>query len=143
MMRKISLLLLTLSQAINAYALPSSIEVNAYTTHYYPIKNAQLAANIYYLDSVEQLEDQLSYQLSSDPQIAENQVRQKMQTMEWKRTEQSLIQSYVGVTEGWKNGITKVPAVLFTNTDTGKSAVIYGETDIARAIHRYQQIISF
>ncbi|OOF59715.1 TIGR03757 family integrating conjugative element protein [Rodentibacter myodis] len=142
-MRKISLLLLMVSQTINAYAQPSSVEVNAYTTHYYPIKNAQLAAHIYYLDDVELLEEQLSHQLSANPQIAENQIRQKMQTIEWKKTEQALAQAYIGVTEGWKNGITKVPAVLFTNTDTGKRAVIYGETDIARAIQRYRQTINF
>lgn len=128
---------------MSAFALPESIEVTAYTTSYYPIRNAQLASHVYRLDDVENLEERLSAQLSANPQIAEQQIRQKMQTADWKNTEQALAQAYIGVTEGWKNGIAKVPAILFTNKDTGQSAVIYGEADVSRAIQRYQQTIMF
>ncbi|OOF55897.1 integrating conjugative element protein [Rodentibacter genomosp. 2] len=120
-------------------SLPTHIEVNAYTTSYYPIKNRQLATHIYHLDQVELLEEQLSHYLSTNPQTAETQIRQKMSSSEWKQTEQALAEAYIGVTEGWKNGITKVPAILFTHPETRQSAVIYGETDIAKALQFYQQ----
>ncbi|WP_238327034.1 TIGR03757 family integrating conjugative element protein [Rodentibacter pneumotropicus] len=139
-MRKNILFLLTLSFTMSTSAsLPAHIEVNAYTTSYYPIKNRQLATHVYHLDQVELLEEQLSHHLSTNPQIAETQIRQKMQSSAWKQTEQALAEAYIGVTEGWKNGITKVPAILFTHPETRQSAVIYGETDIAKALQFYQQ----
>lgn len=138
-MRKISLLFLSSLLSMSTLASSDIVEVNAYTTSYYPIRNSQLAAHVYYLDQVEGIEEQMSHQLSPSPQLAEAQIRQRMQSPEWKNMEQALANAYIGVTEGWKNGIVKVPAILFTNTQTGESAVIYGETDVAKALRLYQQ----
>lgn len=113
-----------------------NINVTVFTGQVYPIQQPQLADRIYYLDGVERLEESFLTNLSTDPKQAEQQVRQVMHTTEWQQFETKLKTAYQGVIAGWKQGIMKIPAVLFESQD--ETAVIYGETNIANAIERYK-----
>ncbi|WP_101776024.1 TIGR03757 family integrating conjugative element protein [Pasteurella oralis] len=118
--------------------LATAYSISVYTTQHYPISNAQLADHIYMLDAVEQLEEKLSVNLSIDPETASIQVKNKMDTEEWKNTEQALVYSYNGVISGWQIGIKKVPAIVFS-LDNSSHYAVYGATDIKHAIQLYQQ----
>lgn len=132
-------LLLLLSSVVEANSqngLGGNITVTVFTGQAYPIQQPQLADHIYHLDSVERLEESFLTNLSADPKQAEQQVRQVMHTAEWKQFETKLKAAYQGVIAGWKQGIMKIPAVLFESQD--ETAVIYGETNVANAIERYK-----
>lgn len=116
--------------------LGQNITVTVFTGQAYPIQQQQLADHVYHLDSVENLEESFLTNLSTNPAQAEQQVRQVMHTAEWKQFETKLKTAYQGVIAGWKQGIMKIPAVLFESQD--ETAVIYGETNIANAIERYK-----
>ena len=128
---------LLLSSPLWASSLPSDIKVTVFTTQNYPIQNPELATQIYLLDEVENLEEEATKFLSEDLNTAEQQAQKWLASTEGKRFEQKLRQSYIGITEGWKLGIMKVPAVLF-QPSSEEPAVIYGETNLSKAIKMYQ-----
>ena len=107
--------------------------ITVYSTQDYPIIHAELASHVYLLDQVEQWENQMSRQLSANPNIAIQQAMQIFQSAAWKPAEERLKQSYQGIISGWQNGIKKVPAILFQYPGA-ENSVIYGETDVDKAI---------
>ena len=134
----LSLLLLSAIASANAANKLSDVKVKVFTSGIYPIQQSHLADEVYYLDSVEKLEESFLANLSPDPIQAEQQVRQVMNTAAWTQFETKLKTAYQGVIEGWKQGVMKIPAVVFEKQDPVFSSVIYGETDIGRAIERYR-----
>lgn len=132
------LLLFSAVSGANSQNPLSDVKVKVFTSSAYPIYQSHLADAIYHLDSVEKLEDSFLPNLSSDPKQAEQQVRQLMHTEEWKQFETKLKTAYQGVIEGWKLGVMKIPAVVFEMPDPTLSSVIYGESDVGRAIERYR-----
>lgn len=133
----ISILSLPVVTIANPAAL-NNVIVKVFTTQFYPIQQAQYANAVYHLDSVENLENSFLTNLPTNPQQAEQQVRQVMQTSEWRQFENRLKTAYQDVIEGWKLGVMKVPAVVFEPLNPADSTVIYGETDVGRAIERYR-----
>ncbi|MFU2099397.1 TIGR03757 family integrating conjugative element protein [Mannheimia haemolytica] len=131
------LLLLSAMASASPANKPSDVTVKVFTSESYPIQQSHLADEIYYLDSVEKLEDSFLANLSTDPVQAEQQVRQVMNTAAWTQFETKLKTAYQGVIEGWKQGVMKIPAVIFEKQNPAFSSVIYGESDIGRAIERY------
>ncbi|MDX3903956.1 TIGR03757 family integrating conjugative element protein [Pasteurella multocida] len=109
-----------------------------YTTKMYPIQNSQLASQIYYLDQVENFEEEISRNLSKSPEIAEQEIRAFFNSADWKAQEQQLKDAYQGVISGWQNGIKKVPAVFFDNPESSAS-VIYGTTDVKKALDEWHK----
>lgn len=107
--------------------------ITVYSTQDYPIIHAELASHVYLLDQVEQWENQMSHQLSANPNIAIQQAMQIFQSAAWKPAEERLKQSYQGIISGWQNGIKKVPAILFQYPGA-ENLVIYGETNVDKAI---------
>ncbi|MNR63010.1 hypothetical protein D3C85_1851780 [compost metagenome] len=51
-----------------------------------------------------------------------------LQSPQWQAHEQELATVYRAVVRAWELGITKVPAVVFDDTD-----VVYGTADVAQA----------
>lgn len=134
-------LLLSLGISIATWAeLPSEVNITVFSTQAYPIKNPQLAQHLYYLDSVEQWEDQLSQTLSTNPTQAERQAKAFFQRPDSQAKIRELQQAYQGVIVGWQMGIRKVPAVLFDSPQFGQ-AVVYGMNDIQQAITLWEQWI--
>lgn len=106
--------------------------ITVYTTANYAIFHPEMAKNIYFLDQVEQVENQMSQGLSANPEIAEKQARELFSSPQWKTQQEQLLKAYQGVVSGWQNGIKKVPAVLFEAKGLPPT-VIYGETNIQAA----------
>ncbi len=73
----------------------------------YPIQNSQLASQVYYLDQVENFEEEISRNLSKSPEIAEREIRAFFNSADWKAQEEQLKDAYQGVISGWQNGIKK------------------------------------
>lgn len=112
--------------------------ISVYTTNAYPIFHQEHAHQIYYLDAVEQIENDLSQGFSNDPQIAIQQAKSLFTSPEWQAQETNLKNAYIGLISGWQNGIKKAPAVLFESASL-PVAVIYGEPDIIKAKSLWQQ----
>lgn len=116
----------------------SGVSVKVFTQQHYPIQQAQYADAVYHLDKVENLEESFLTNLSGDPVQAEQQVRQVMNTPLWQQFETKLRTAYQDVIEGWKLGVMKIPAVVFETDNPEENAVIYGETNVAKAIELYK-----
>lgn len=112
--------------------------ISVYTTSAYNITHPELATHIYYLDEVEKIEDWISQGFSRNPITAEQQVKALFHSPQWAEKETALKKAYTGVISGWQNGIKKVPAILF-QSPTGEHAIIYGETNVAKAQQTWQQ----
>lgn len=82
------------------------------------------------LDAPARIEAELSSQLSKDPGEAQAQVRGRLRG----DAHQSLRQAYRDVTEAWRLGVAKIPAVL-----VGGRYVVYGEHDVAQAVDRVER----
>lgn len=134
----VPLLLLPAIASSNSQNPLSDVKVKVFTSSAYPVYQAHLAEAIYHLDGVEKLEESFLTNLSTNPKHAEQQVRQVMHTAEWKAFETKLKTAYQGVIEGWRQGVMKIPAVVFEMPDPTLSSVIYGESDVGKAIERYQ-----
>lgn len=132
-----SLLLFPSVASANSESSLSDTIVKVFTSEAYTIQQPHLANGVYHLDSVEKLEESFLTHLPTDPIQAEQYVRQVMNTPEWKQFEGKLKTSYQDVIEGWKQGVMKIPAVVFEKSDPTRSSVIYGETDVGKAIERY------
>lgn len=82
------------------------------------------------LDAPARIEADLSSRLSNDPGEAQAQVRGRMRG----DVHQRLLQAYQDITEAWRLGVTKIPAVVVDGR-----YVVYGEPDVARAVDRVGQ----
>lgn len=112
--------------------------ITVFTTVNYPIKQPTFADRIYYIDEVERLEEAFSKKLQSvDPNLAEQQAKVLLNSPQGKQFQQQLGKAYVGLTESWKTGVMKVPAIVF-QPKNAEPIVIYGETDVRSAIQRYK-----
>ncbi|OOF52315.1 TIGR03757 family integrating conjugative element protein [Rodentibacter trehalosifermentans] len=136
MLIKKSLFLLVLPFSV--FAQDQNPTIIVYSTQYYPVSRTDLASQIYYLDQIDQWEDKVSRQLSTNPAVATQQAEQFFQSAEWKLSENTLKQSYQGILNGWQNGIRKVPAILFRYPGK-EDTVIYGEVNIAKAKQQWQR----
>lgn len=139
-MRRSSLLLSLLSCTVFANPWSSSITVMAFTTQHYPLQHTEFADSIYFLDAVEKLEEETTrlFGQNPNPTIATTQAKTWLVSEAGKQFQQQLQQAYEGVTEGWKIGVMKVPAVVFL-APSKEPAVIYGQPDLKAAIALYEQ----
>ncbi|MGR3808215.1 TIGR03757 family integrating conjugative element protein [Pasteurella testudinis] len=123
--------------------MPSAdVTITVYTTQQYPIQSPELAAQIYYLDAVDKLEDRFAeqFQLSNQPEIAEKQAKALLHSQEWIAHETALRQAYEGISHAWQHGIMKVPAILFSsNSGLEGNHVMYGIADLQHAIEIYHK----
>jgi len=90
-------------------------------------------ARIYYVDGLEQLENELSQGLPEDPQRAAQIARNRLRMM-GSALQKRAMNAGEGITRASYYGVNRVPAVVFD----GK-AIVYGVTDIRRAVALYEQ----
>lgn len=86
------------------------------------------------LDGPERLQTEIFGHLAASPEQAAARVRQVMASPDWQQKQQQLAESYRQVVHAWETGVRKVPAVVFDDRD-----VVYGTTDVARAVVLRQQ----
>ena len=136
MLSKLSLIAtLGFSALAQATVMPQII---VYTTDYYPILRVDLAQQVYYVDSVEKWEDNISKSLNLNPNQVEQEAQNLFKQPQWQQQEQQLKLAYEGVLNGWQNGIKKVPAILFQASGY-EDSVIYGEQNVAVALTIWQR----
>jgi len=85
------------------------------------------------LDAPARLELELASGLPSDLEQAAAVVRRRLK-QGGADLQRRIATAYQGVTDAWSLGITKVPAIV-----VDRRYVIYGETDVARAVARVEQ----
>jgi len=85
------------------------------------------------LDAPQRIEAELAANLPTDPQQAAQVIRQRLQAG-GVRLQQRMQTAYQGVVDAWSLGIATIPAVI-----VDRRYVIYGETNIDRAVSRIAQ----
>src|SRR5690606_10691984 len=98
------------------------------TDRWHPVRGE--ADRLIELEAPARIEAELSSRLSSDPGEAQAQVLSRLRG----DAHQSLRQAYQDVTEAWRLGVAKIPAVV-----VGGRYVVYGEPDVVRAAIRVEQ----
>lgn len=83
--------------------------------------------HVHYVDSVEQLEAQISRDLPNNPGDAARILKQQIQDPEFNR---KVGRAYLPALKAKKAGINRVPAAVINNVQ----GVIYGSTDITRIL---------
>jgi integrating conjugative element protein (TIGR03757 family) len=121
------LLFLAFGCAFTAYA--GAADIRVYADHSIALKNAK-GATIVFLDSPQRLEQDLSANLPADARRAGAMARQRLQAGGAK-LQREFAHAWQGVTDTWRLGITKIPAVVVDDR-----YVIYGEPDVAKATAR-------
>jgi integrating conjugative element protein (TIGR03757 family) len=108
-------------------------EVWVITDSKQPLQGAHQPARVIELDAARRIQANLSANLPADPQQAASIVRQRLKDG-GTRLQQQMQTAYQGVADSWSMGVTTIPAVV-----VDRRYVIYGETDIDRAIARIAQ----
>nr|WP_245881076.1 TIGR03757 family integrating conjugative element protein [Thauera aromatica] len=85
------------------------------------------------LDAPAQIEAELAAGLPPDPGRAAAVVQQRLK-QGGTDLQRRLGTAYQGVADAWRLGITNIPAVV-----VDRSYVVYGETNVARAVARVEQ----
>lgn len=85
------------------------------------------------LDEAVRLESELAANLPSDPERASAIVQQRLK-LGGTDLQRRIGTAYQGIADAWSLGVTKVPAIV-----VDRRYVVYGETDVARAVARIDQ----
>jgi integrating conjugative element protein (TIGR03757 family) len=120
--------------ALCALAAATSVmaeDVRVFTDRLHPIE-APAGVRVVELDAAARIETALAADLSSDPARAAAIVQQRLQDG-GAALQRRLAEAYQGVTDAWSLSVTKIPAVV-----VDRRYVIYGETDVARALARIE-----
>lgn len=86
------------------------------------------------LDDQQHLEELLSQALPEAPAQAAAIIQDYLSSPIGKRLQADLVRAQQGITDAWSLGIEKIPAVV-----VDRRYVIYGETDVAKAVERIKQ----
>jgi integrating conjugative element protein (TIGR03757 family) len=108
-------------------------EVWVITDAAHPLQASHKPARVIELDAAHSIQTELAANLPADPQQAASVVRQRLKDG-GSRLQQRMQTAYQGVTDAWSLGVTTIPAVIVDGR-----YVIYGETNIDRAISRIAQ----
>ncbi|MFG6935597.1 TIGR03757 family integrating conjugative element protein [Burkholderia pseudomallei] len=87
-------------------------------------------ARVIELDAPTQIEATLSQDLPANPSEATAEVRERLGNS---AVTQQLTAAYQGVTDAWRIGVTKIPAVV-----VDQRYVVYGDPDVVHAVARIQ-----
>lgn len=120
--------------AIACLAQPAMAQtMTAFTDSHTRLHNAPPATTIYELDAGLRIEDAMSVDLPPNPQEAEQVLRARMQSAEWRAMEAQLTRSAEGLAKAKALGVTTIPAVVVDDR-----YVVYGVTDVAQAVQMIQ-----
>lgn len=111
----------------------SQAETWAITDQSIPL-NAPSNARVIHLDDQQRLESMLSQALPGDPNLTPETIQRYLSSLTGKRLQNDLIEAQQGITDAWSLCIEKIPAVV-----VDRRYVIYGETDVAKAVERINQ----
>ncbi|CAK1313958.1 integrating conjugative element protein, PFL_4709 family [Burkholderia pseudomallei] len=95
----------------------------------HPVRSVP-GARVIELDAPTQIEATLSQGLPANPSEAAAEVRERLGNS---AVTQQLTAAYQGVTDAWRIGVTKIPAVV-----VDQRYVVYGDPDVAHAVARIQ-----
>lgn len=125
-----------------AVALPASLavfspatfaaDVVVVTDSHHPVKTMG-GERLIELDEAPRIEAELSANLPTDPDQATALVKRRL-TQGGTDLQRRIATAYQGATDAWSLGITAVPAVV-----VDQRYVVYGESDVARAVARIEQ----
>ena len=119
------LLLLALFASSGVSAQP----VLVFTDSQHPVFSVPEHAHVFELDQAQQLENSLSVGLNADERYSAELAKSRLNN----QIHRQLAQAYQSVVDAWTLGIQKIPAIV-----VNRKYVVYGETNVARAILRIQ-----
>lgn len=107
-------------------------DILVFTDRSHPIE-APASVRVIALDAAAHIQSDLSANLPADPARATAIVQQRL-AEGGADLQRRLANAYQGVADAWSLGVTKIPAVV-----VDQRYVVYGETDVSRALARIEQ----
>lgn len=96
--------------------------------------NAPANVRTILLDEQARIEMQLSRELPTDPSQAAATIQSYLTSPAGQHLQRDLAKAQQGLTDAWSLGVEKIPAVV-----VDRRYVIYGESDVAKAVERINQ----
>jgi integrating conjugative element protein (TIGR03757 family) len=127
--RRSAITLLALSALAATKILAADVRV--FTDRLHPV-DAPADVRVVELDAAARVESALAADLPSDPAEAAAVVQQRLSDG-GDALQHRLADAYQDVTDAWSLGVAKIPAVV-----VDRRYVVYGETDVARALARIE-----
>ena len=110
-----------------------SIAIEVFTGSMNPVANGTDGITVYYIDRIDRIQQELSKDLSANPEAAKQTVLRRFKRMDNKLSHE-LENASNGLVQAMQYGIDRYPAIVFDG-----NAVVYGITDVRAAIQRYRQ----
>ncbi len=120
-----------LYQSIEASELPGSIEV--FTDSLHPVQSDAAATSVYVIDRIDRLQQELSNDLPTDPEIAKQMALRHLQRVD-ARLSGELENAATGLVKAMQYGLDRYPATVFDG-----QFVVYGVTDLVAATQLYRE----
>jgi integrating conjugative element protein (TIGR03757 family) len=121
--------------ASSAWCSVVSAGVEVFTIAGEPVINVPESAAVVELDAAARLDAQLSRDLPTDPDRAQQVLQSRMSGSEWQATLERYNELYTGIARGWMLGIEKLPAVVVDSR-----YVVYGEPDVRAALEEIEKM---
>lgn len=120
-----------LATAVAATTHAVAADVRVFADSHHPVE-APAGVRVVELDTPARIEAELAENLPADPARAAAIVQQRLKDG-GTALQQRLANAYQDVTDAWSLGVTQIPAVV-----VDQRYVVYGETDVARALARIE-----
>ncbi len=127
-MKKHLLLFLVLTPCISL-----ALELQVYTTTFIPVSLSGKAAEVFYLDEPDLILSRLTHFQGSNAANVRRAALNQLNSPEGKAMLDRLKIAFHGLASAWAHDIRYLPAIVVND-----EAVIYGETDLNRALALYE-----
>ncbi|SES00220.1 TIGR03757 family integrating conjugative element protein [Halopseudomonas bauzanensis] len=129
----IALNTLSISMLLSA---PASAGIEVFSASHLTLSNVPPHAVVVELDALVGLDEVLSLGLPANPDQAGSVALERMQGERWAEMLERYEHAALAVSRAWVLGVEKIPAVVVDGN------VVYGETDVARAVYLIEEAMS-
>lgn len=117
-------------------ATPASAGIEVFSASHLTLSNVPSNAVVVELDALVGLDEVLSLGLPANPDQAGSVALGRMQGERWAEMLERYEHAALAVSRAWVLGVEKIPAVVVDGH------VVYGETDVARAVYLIEEAMS-
>lgn len=130
-------MLFALSATVKASPLPN-VEIYGFTTEHYPLKHSDQLDELYFIDKMKNTMNEVYGNLPNTEEKALQELAKRKASPDWQQKIEAVKTSTTDLVTAWSKGIKRTPAILFVPQGK-RPQVIYGETDVSKAIHLFKK----
>ncbi len=107
------------SLSVAPFGAAKALKMDVYTTQdaevYAPMGRKLSAFNVHYIDGLKNKESQITEMLPKDPELAQQRLREFVDSGEYKMHAQELANGWMTISAVANNGIEKIPAIVIND----------------------------